>query len=177
MSTSRHVKFHKCGFHKCGIISLLSYAIDPSNVFGYRRLEYHKYIQYDERTSSKGSEVDASKAAKARREWHYDFAPHAKGPTVKPATVVTPSVSPELLVTAIPTIKPTTTPGMTPRSFTTSTVSQRPESEAKASGILISMKGSPMVAKASLAKGTLEKATAKSVIVPLPWLPVQYFQS
>ena len=60
MSSSTNVDFHKCE-----IMQLSSYANNPSNLFGYRRLDFYKDIQYEEISSSQESGVDATKAAKA----------------------------------------------------------------------------------------------------------------
>ena len=154
-------------FHKWAITQMSSCAKDPSNRFGYRRLAYEKDIQYDEFMPSEENEVDTNKAAQVQGSITTTTQTPAKGPTLKPATLVTSSITPELLIAASSTTNPTSTPGRTPRSIRTSMVSQC--TEGKASNTLISAKGSPCVAKASLSNGTLVKAKPKpgSGILPL----------
>ena len=181
MLIATKVVFHKCGitqmwistnedFHKWEITPMSTCAKDPSNLFGYRRLAYETDIQYDEFMPSEESEVDSNKAAKVPASSTTTTQTPAKGPTLKTATLLPSSVTPEFLIAALSTTKPTTTPVRTPRNSTTTIVSLTAVRSAKGPSASSSAKVPTKVVKASSAKGTLAKAMPRPMnsIVPLP---------
>ena len=168
MSSSTDVKLQRCDiaelwsstnvdFQKCEIPQLSIYVKDPSKLFGYLRLAYEKDIQYDEFLPSEESDGDTNKAVKVPGCSTTTTQTTAKGPTGKTATLLTQSLTPRLLVAALSTTKPTTTPLSTPRIRTMKLVPLTAVRSAKAPSASSSPKIPPKVVKASSAKGTLAK--------------------
>ena len=144
-----------------------SWAKDPSNLFGYRRLVYEKDVQYDEFMPSEESEVDTNKAAKVPGSSTTNTQTLAKGPTWNTATLLIPSVTTGLFVAAPTASKTTAKPVGPPRPSVRTTAPQTTVSSAKTSSTSASAKAPPKVAKGSPVKGTLAKAMSTSGIVHL----------
>ena len=141
---------------------------DPGLLFGYRRVDFDKDVEYDE-LSSDESGVDASKTAKASGGRTSVATTQAKGPAGKTVANVTTSVAPVLLVAASSFEKPTTVPGMVPRT-SPPTTAQATASTAKTISTTSSATAVPRVAKtgSTIALAAKVIPTSASSIVPLP---------